>query len=235
VTRPVAIHQPNFFPWLGYFDKIRRVDVFVVLDTVQHQKTGGTWSNRVKLNVGGEARWAIAPTVRNYHGVKRISDIEFDESTPWREKLIKTLETSYGRAPYFAEAMGLLQALVLNPERQMCVYNMHAIRVLVDALVEPAPELVFASELSAEGNATDLLIALVRAVGGDTYLSGGGAGGYQDPAKFEQAGVRLVFQNFHHPVYPQHASEGFIAGLSIADALFNCGLGGTRQLLRQAV
>ncbi len=48
----VAIHQPNFFPWLGYFDKIARCDHFVLLDHVQFQKTGGVWSNRVRMMVG---------------------------------------------------------------------------------------------------------------------------------------------------------------------------------------
>ena len=235
MTRLVAIHQPNFFPWLGYFQKIRRADVFVLLDTVQHQKTGGTWSNRVMLNVGGTARWATAPIVRSYHGTRRVREIEFDNSLPWREKLLRMLEINYRRTEHFAEGMQVLRPLVLNPEKRMWAYNFNAIQFLVARLVDPAAELVLASDLSAEGNATDLLISLVRGVGGDAYLSGGGADEYQETDKFQRAGIRLVYQSYQHPAYPQHGIAEFIPGLSIIDALLNCGLAETRRLLGEDV
>ncbi len=63
----IAIHQPNFFPWLGYFDKIARCETFILLDHVQIQKTGGTWSNRVKLLWAGKARWGTAPVKHMFH------------------------------------------------------------------------------------------------------------------------------------------------------------------------
>jgi len=67
--RVVAIHQPNFLPWLGYFDKLARADTFVLLDSVQFPKRNGTWMNRVKLLVGGEPGWITVPIVRAYHGL----------------------------------------------------------------------------------------------------------------------------------------------------------------------
>jgi hypothetical protein len=234
VSRLVAIHQPNFFPWLGYFDKIRRADVFVVLDNVQHQKTGGTWSNRVMLNLNGATRWATAPTVRNYHGVRPVNAIEFDETAPWREKLAKTLEASYRRARHYDEAMALLRPLLLNPERRLWAYNMAAIHKLVETLSFERSEIVLASTLPGQGTATELLVSLVRAVGGDAYLSGGGADGYQEAPVFESAGVRLVYQSFKHPVYAQRGGGEFVPGLSIIDPLMNCGIAGTRQLLAEA-
>ncbi len=77
----VAIHQPNFLPWLGYFDKVAKSDVFVFLDSVQAPKTGGSWLNRVRLAMNGEARWVTAPIDRTFHGVKRVHELEFG-STP---------------------------------------------------------------------------------------------------------------------------------------------------------
>ena len=74
VTKVVAIHQPNFLPWLGFFAKLARADVFVLLDDAQFQKKRGTGSNRVKLLVAGRAAWVTVPIV-GYHGVRAIPEM----------------------------------------------------------------------------------------------------------------------------------------------------------------
>ena len=130
----VAIHQPNFFPWLGYFDKIARSDVFIFLDHVQLQKTGGTWSNRVKLLQGGEARWVTAPILRQFHGVLAIKEMEFQPANPWRDKLLKSLITNYSRAPFFVEVLELLEPLIRNPESKLARYNGAAVTAIVEYL-----------------------------------------------------------------------------------------------------
>src|SRR5262245_57551917 len=93
--RLVALHQPNFFPWLGYFDKLVRADVFVVLDNVQCSKTGGTWSNRVRLLGGDAPRWITMPVVRAYSGVRLVREMQIDNEQPWRRKFLQTLRTYY--------------------------------------------------------------------------------------------------------------------------------------------
>ena len=90
-NKVVAIHQPTFFPWLGYFNKIARCDQFVVLDSVQFPKKGGTWSNRVKLLLNGQAGWVTMPVERNYHGVRSYAEMCIDNGTPWRDKLVQTI------------------------------------------------------------------------------------------------------------------------------------------------
>jgi len=92
----VAIHQPNFFPWLGYFDKIIRSNVFVFLDEVQFPKKGGSWSNRVKMLIAGEAKWVTASIERNYSGLRNINEMNF-QADNWRVKMLKSLRTNYNK------------------------------------------------------------------------------------------------------------------------------------------
>jgi hypothetical protein len=229
--RLVAIHQPNFLPWLGYFDKLVRSDVFVVLDHVQFQKKGGNWSNRVQLLTGGDqAGWITAPVDRSYHGTRPISEILIDDTQPWRRKLVKTIETNYAHAAHFEQALPLVAELIGHPSRRLAELNENAIRRLVAEIGLPAGRIVLSSSLKPYASATDLLIELVQAVDGDAYLSGGGAEGYLEPGKFAAAGIELRMQDFEHPVYPQGKRE-FVPGLSVIDALLHLGPDGTRRLL----
>src|SRR4249919_335272 len=115
----VAIHQPNFFPWLGYFDKIRQSDIFIFLDAVDYPRAGSggmcSWVNRVRLAIHGEARWVTCPVRRLAMGTPILA-AEIDDNQPWRVKLIKSLTANYARAPHFADAMALIEPLVKHPE-----------------------------------------------------------------------------------------------------------------------
>ena len=227
----VAIHQPNFFPWLGYFDKIARSDAFVFLDHVQFPKTGGTWTNRMKLLVNGKARWITASIVRNYHGVLAINEMEFHPSDKWREKMRGTISENYREAPFFQQMMDFFEPLILNPENNISAYNTQAILSIAAHLGIPQSKFTWSSVLPYQGFANEMLISLTQAVGGTAYLCGGGAGGYQENALFGKHGINLVFQNFMHSVYEQSSGTNFSAGLSIIDALMNCGWQRVRAML----
>lgn len=228
----VAIHQPNFFPWLGFFDKLHRCDVFVVLDHVQYPKTGGVWTNRVKLSLGGEARWFTAPIERAYHGVRTIADMPWQLQAPWRKKLVKSLRANYARAAHFQETMAWLEPLVMHPEPLVARYNSAAILSIAQRLGIDTGKMVWSSTLDLQSQSTDLLIEITRAVRGDIYRSGGGAGGYQEDDAFANAGLGLSPQAFAHPQYPQGKAPTFLAGLSVIDALMHVGVDGVQALLR---
>lgn len=233
MTRVVAIHQPNFFPWLGYFDKIARSDVFIFLDDVQFSKTGGTWSNRVKMLLAGEPRWVTAPISRAFHGVALINEIEWADEQPWRSKLLKTLGANYARVPHYRETMAWLEPLILQPENNLARYNMAVIRAIADRIGLRNDHCVTSSSLGGQGQASDLLIYLTRKVDGDCYMCGGGASGYQEDKAFAAAEVELRYQSYAHPIYTQHGGREFVPGLSIVDALMNLGFERVRQLLRR--
>jgi hypothetical protein len=226
----VAIHQPNFLPWLGFFDKIRRCDVFIAMDNAQFSKTGGTWTNRVQMTVNGEPAWVTVPVARNYHGLRTVGEMKISADMAWRDKLLRTVELNYRRAPRFKEVFPMLEESIQNPSADLAAYNLATIRTICTALNLETP-IVLGSSLSAQGRATELLISMVRAVGGTAYLAGGGAAGYQEDSSFHQAGVKLIYQEFQHPIYPQFNTTTFKPGLSVVDALMNCGIAGTADLL----
>ena len=89
-----AIHQPNFFPWLGYFRKMVVADKFVFLDAVQIIKKGGSWANGVKVLVNGDGKWITVPILRG-HGVQNINQVIINNSVPWQKKVIKTIKQNY--------------------------------------------------------------------------------------------------------------------------------------------
>jgi hypothetical protein len=226
----VAMHQPTFLPWLGWWDKLARADRLVLLDDVQFPKKGGTWMNRVRLLVNGAPAWVTVPVDRSYHGVRTVRETRIDDSKPWRKKIDATLATSYGRAAHFDDVYPLAAALLGLPVDGIAEFNEAGIRRLAAGLELDAGKLVRQSELQVEGAATDLLVNLCRALGGTAYMTGDGSDEYLEPEKFGAAGLELVVQQFSPPRYPQLASD-HVPGLSIVDALMNCGWEGTRALL----
>jgi WbqC-like protein family len=206
----VACHQPNFLPWLGFFDKLAQSDRFVLLDGVQFPRTSrGTYTNRVQMLVGDKPAWVTVPVARG-DGLQTIGEVRIDDTQPWRRKTLRTIEQSYARMPRFAETMPLVRELLELDTDRIAELNEHAIRALAP---EHAHKLVRQSELGdVPGAATDLLIGLVGAAGGDAYLSGDGADGYQEEPKYAAAGLGFRLQGFVAP------DTGGPPGLSIVDA-----------------
>lgn len=229
----VGIHQPNFFPWLGYFLKWHLSDRFVLLDDVQYPRAGsGTWVNRTRLLIGGSAQWATA-SVNRMPGAVPIMHMQYNDTVDWRRKIMRSLEVSYAKAPHFQATSELIFPLLASDESNIAVYNETALVRIAEALGLDTAKVVRSSKLPSKGASTERLVSLVQAVGGDTYMSGDGAAGYQEDDLFAEAGLGIQKLNFVHPAYPQPAAE-FVAGLSIIDALMNCGADGTRSLLLQA-
>lgn len=219
----VAVHQPNFFPWLGYFDKIRRADTFVFLDQVDYPRSGsggmGSWCNRVRIAIRDEAHWITCPLQRIPLG-SPIAAASIDDRQPWRKKLLKTLEANYRKAPRYGEVMDLLVPLISMQEANLAAFNIAAIKTIATHL-GLVSRFLRQSELRYSGQATDLLVSLVREAGGNAYLAGGGAASYQQDHIFGEHGIRLVPQGFSPTPYGHR--EAFIPGLSVIDYLMHDG------------
>jgi hypothetical protein len=224
------MHQPTFLPWLGWWDKFVRADVFVLLDEVQFPKKGGTWINRVRVLAGDAPIWLTVPVDRSYHGFRTVRATLTDESKPWREKTLATIGTSYARAKHFDDVYPVIEEIIGLPTNRIAALDEAGIRRIASELGIDAGKIVLQSEAPASGHGTDLLVALCKAVGGTTYLTGDGAGGYIEPERFAAAGLDFAEQRFTPPSYPQQSTSP-VPGLSIIDALMNCGWEDTAILI----
>jgi WbqC-like protein family len=231
--RPIAAcHQPNFFPWLGYFHKIRWSDTFIFLDDVFLQKTRGGVTNRVAVVVGGQEAWLTAPLDRSYSGNLEINRVQFAPSDDWRRRTASTVKMHYNRATHFAKLGPIVLDLINDPEPSLAEFNMRAIRAIAD-LLELRPQFVRSSTLNVATTSSERLAELVANVGARTYLAGAGARAYQDDAVFHRRGLQVLAQGFRPPNYLRGGKPG-PAGLSVIDALFWLGVEGTRELLEIA-
>lgn len=213
----VAIHQPNYAPWPGYFAKMLASDVFVFLDEVQ-MPSRGSYVSRVLIGGQQEPRWLSVPV--HFQSGDRIADVRIAD-TNFPRKHIGSLRTAYSRCRYFREVFALLEPLYDEPGSSLADFNIKMIQAIAGYLQLPC-RFEKSSDLKSEGESDDRLISLTRFVGGDTYLSGKGGQNYQDPAKFDAAGIHLDVRTYRPIPYPQRFDK-FTPGLSILDALFHLG------------
>jgi hypothetical protein len=216
----VSAHQPNFAPWLGFFDKMMHSDVMVLLDSVQFIKRG--YQNRAQIKGTGAPQWLTIPVISKgrYHQLTR--DVEIDESRSWRSVHLRTLQSVLAKAPHRDEVLDFLHPIYDKEGlHNLADFNTALIRGVV-ARLGVTTRLVMASELDCPGSSSRLMLNLTKAVGGDTYLSGPTGRNYLEPEMFSAEGVTLRYHRFEPFEYPQ-AFPPFVAGLSCLDYLANVG------------
>lgn len=231
MSNVVAIHQPNFYPWLGFFNKWARADVFILLDDVQFPKKGGVWTNRCRILRCGDPVWFTAPIDRSFHGLRTIREVDLVGDRLWRARLLRKFGDAYRNAPMINDALELLEADLLGTQSALLELNMDALLRLGSVLGLDQQKIVLSSSISVASTATERLASLVQQVNGDVYLVGAGASGYQRDEVFAAAGIQLLHQDFTPHRYLQQGADSFVPGLSILDAVSFVGIDGARGLV----
>ena len=221
----IAIHQPQFLPWLGYLDKIDRADLFVVLDSVQFKKN--EWQNRNRIRIAQGWQWVTVPVLHDFGQL--IKDVRINQTTDWRAKHLKALAMHYAQAAHREPVLDGLRAIYKQSWDRLADLNMAVLRWLLGEFGIKTP-LRLSSDMQLPEEPTERLIAICRTVGATSYLAGAGAKDYMDFKKFETAGIPVEVQEFQHPVYRQ-CYQPCVPGLSAIDLLLTCG-GQSLQSLR---
>jgi hypothetical protein len=215
----VAIHQPNFIPWSGYFFKILKADVFVLLDDVQFTKNSFINRNRIKTPEG--AQWITLPVLQSGNFGQKINQIELFNSKLYFKKIKGTLNANYRKAPFFDEVFELINPTLIDANKLVSVNEL--IIKNICKYLNIKKEIINSSSLtSISGESTDRLVSICKHIKATDYLAGFGSKNYQDNLKFNEAGINPLVYEFKHPVYNQLWGD-FIPNLSIVDLLFNHG------------
>jgi len=225
----IAIQQPNYLPWQGFFYKMARSDIFIFLDTVQYPRR--VFVHRVKIKTPKGEQWLSVPVKVKGKYFQKISETEIQNEKDWRKEHLKTLELNYKKAKNFNYLFPEIKKILEKDWQYLSELNIALIDLLKEKL-RIKTKLEIASNFSFSGEGDDLLINICKRFGADIYLSGKGGQKYQDEEKFKAAGIKLEYTDFIHPVYPQ-LWEDFIPNLSVIDLLFNCGDASSNILLYQ--
>lgn len=216
----VAIHQPNFIPWIGYFDKIKLVDQFVLLDNVQYVKQSPASRNYIK-DKKGEKFLLVLPIKKKNYTTKNYNEIEVDYAQNWQKKHLNKIKDSYFKAPSFEEIFNFIGNLYSVKYTSLAELNICMIKEICK-LINLKTNLLISSSLSIDPISTKNIrnIEICKSLNAIHYVSGMGAKKYNQEELYSQNKIQLTYQNYNPIIYPQ-INGSFISNLSILDYLFN--------------
>jgi hypothetical protein len=214
--------QPTYLPWLGYFDLMDQVDIFIFLDNVQFAKRSWQQRNRIKTPRGLE--WLTVPVIVRGRYHQLIKEVEISDVDFWK-KHVRAIELNYSRAPYFEDFFPELLSIFENgkPWKSLLELNTELIKWLTKVIGIKTP-VVRASSLGVVGKRTSLLAAICQSIGATRYISPIGSAGYLlgEIQEFTHKNIEVFFHHYTHPTYNQ-LFPPFLPFASVIDLVFNEG------------
>ncbi len=216
----VAVDQPNYIPWKGYFDLIHDVDLFVFYNDVQY--TVRDWRNRNKIVTPHGIQWLTIPAGNNRN--RQICEVRLNDYE-WQKNHFETIKFAYGKAPFYKKYIDFFEDAFLS-KRWEYLYELDQYLTIQISTEFLGIKTKFADSRDYEktGAKHDKLLSLLNSIGGvDTYVSGPAAKSYIQAEDYEKNKINLKWKDYSgYPVYPQ-LSESFSHEVSIIDLLFNVG------------
>lgn len=217
-----VILQPSYIPWRGYFDQIRRADLFIFYDDVQYDKHG--WRNRNQIKTAQGKQWLTIPV--HSKGVTEgspIRDVRIDWSKPWAKNHLKALTISYNKSPHFKGYLPLLEQFFSRRDDFLADFTIETTIALARELGITSTQFMRSSELTGiHGQKTDRLVQILKQVGATHYVSGPSARDYIEQEKFTAADITLEYMQYNYPEYPQ-LHPPFDPYVTVLDLMFMLG------------
>jgi len=211
----LAVMQPYFFPYIGYYQLIAAVDLFIVYDNVKYTKKG--WINRNRILQNGTDSFFSLPLKGASDSLKiceRALAADFN-----RDKLLNRISGAYRRAPYFAQTFPLVDQIVRYAETNLFRFLLHSI-VRTCEYLSIGTQIRISSDIAVDHDLKNQnkVLALCKAVGADTYVNASGGVNLYSKETFREKGVDLKFVRSKSFEYTQY-DDVFVPGLSIIDAM----------------
>lgn len=215
----LTAHQPVYLPWLGLFHKIAVSDTFCYFDNVQYLPKD--WNNRNKIKTQNDEMWLTVPVLTTGHREKTIREIEINNSLDWRRKHWKSIYLNYKKTPHFKKYADFFEDVYKREWPYLTEINEYMLKWFLKELGINV-KYYKASELNFEGYKSNLVLDMCKKLGANLYIFGALGKDYVREEDFAREGIKIYFQDYKHPIYPQLWGE-FIPYMSIIDLLFNCG------------
>jgi len=217
----VSIHQPNYLPYLGYFDKISKCDLFILYDTAFFVKEMFYNRNKVKTNQG--EKWLTVPVYYKLQEQQQIRDIQIENKRNWKKKHWQTITQNYSKSAFFTEICDLLSPFYQEESFLLSDFTVNIITAICSYL-EIKTKIILASSIPTKSNLdrTQKLLNICLELGATTYLSGTTGNKYLDELEFSKNNINIEYQNYDHPIYNQLHGD-FVKYMCVLDVLFNHG------------
>ena len=214
----IAIMQPYFLPYIGYWQLINAVDKFVVFDDVHFIKRG--WINRNRILVQMQPQYITIPLAKASQNVL-IKDISIVNSD-WKTKMLKTIEINYKKAPEFTRVLPLIKNIVENQHDDLTVFLVKSIQSIL-RYIGIEKMLLRSSELNYDrrGNGSDKILSICNALGANSYYNLSGGHNLYNKTDFNERNLELRFIQSEQIEYIQFSND-FIENLSILDIMMFC-------------
>jgi len=211
----VAIIQPSYFPWRGYFSIMAEVDTFVFLDDVQYTKSD--WRNRNKFDINGDAAWLSIP-IKSHSKFTKINEVEINNQTNWQQKHLRTFLYNYGRAPFFDDAYKIFSEIGNKNQDSLSTLTINTSKAVASYL-NLQTHFITSSSLGIVGETPSMRLALItKELDGNLYLSGPTAIDYLEIDEFEKRKIEVNFKNHEYDTYTR-GERKFLDYLSILDLI----------------
>ena len=210
----IAVIQPSYFPWRGYFSFMKLADSFVFLDDVQY--TNRDWRNRNRFDIEGRSEWLTVPVAKGCTNLE-IKDVSIDESTDWRNLHLKSFQRNYSKAPYFKDAYSLLSGICFNSQSNISDLTCYT-TILVSEYLGIECNFLRSSELDVAGTSSLRLLNICAKIGATNYISGPSAKDYLAVSMFEDLGIAVQFQEYSYGAYPRNGRP-WMDSLSVLDLI----------------
>jgi hypothetical protein len=205
-------------PWLGFYHKIDMADTHVILDNIPFRKN--YFQNRNKIRTSNGWLWLTVPVKFKFG--QRIKDVPIDNASKrWKKKYWESLCLAYKKAPFFSEYSERLESIFNRDWARISELNISIILSFLE-FFGLKKRVIKASDIEVEGKGSTLILNICKRLSAKVYISGISGKEYLNLQDFKDAGIGVIFQEFHHPVYRQ-LYEPFIPYMSAVDLLFNYG------------
>lgn len=216
----LTAHQPSYLPWLGLFSKMAKSDVFVYFDTVSYSKWD--WSSRNKIRNHKGWIWLTVPVLTGGKSDQIFTEVKIDNKKQWARKHWRSISMNYSRAPFFSLYENFFRDVYSNEWEYLSELDEHVTKFLIESLGIKIKFVKASTSLQLEGHKSSLVLDMCMKMKADVLIFGGEGKNYAKVEDFEAAGIKVIFQEYKHPVYPQIHGE-FMPNMSVIDLLFNCG------------